>query len=468
MISDLLTLKVSDLIEKYGDKTLSPVDVMQACLDQIKYVNADVNAFALLGDEDHLMEQAKASEKRWAQDIPMGALDGVPVTVKDWYHIPKWPTRFGSLISDDAPQTEFSPATARLAEAGAIFIGKTTLPEFGHKGVTDSPISGITRNPWDISKTSGGSSGGAAVAASMGMGFLHLGSDAGGSIRAPASFCGVFGMKPSPGLVPHWPASLVSSLSSTGPMAQSVHDAALMLDVISKPDRRDFNAVPYQKYDFAKNIGKLPKKLRVAYIPTLNDEPIDKDISKSIADVARHMQAFAQVDEIALDIPNLEGVFGKHWTVAAHKMIEDTPLDIRAKMDPSFLEWAMRGKEVSLSQYLDAKSARMDIGHQLRGLFEKYDVLIMPTLPIVAFDANLNAPLDSKTGQEKLYWTTFSFPANLAKLPASSVPCGMTSAGLPIGVQVIGDYMQDLTVMQVSYALERVLAFKPYLKSQGF
>ncbi|MBV1929143.1 MAG: amidase, partial [Gammaproteobacteria bacterium] len=430
---------------------------------QIKRVNGDVNAFVLIGDDDDLMEQAKASEKRWAQGIPMGALDGVPVTIKDWYNIPQWPTRFGSLISDDAPQTEFSPATARLSEAGAIFIGKTTLPEFGHKGVTDSPLSGVTRNPWDRAKTSGGSSGGAAVASAMGMGYLHLGSDAGGSIRIPASFCGVFGMKPSPGLVPHWPASLVSSLSSTGPIAQNVCDAALMLDVISKPDRRDFNAVPYQKHDFFRNITKLPKGLRVAYIPILNGELVDEEVSKSVAGVARHMEGFAQVDKITLNIPDLEDVFGKHWTVAAHKMIENTSMDMHAKMDPSFLEWAERGKAVSLSAYLDAETARMDIGHQLRALFEKYDVLIMPTIPLTAFDADWNAPIDPKTGQEKLYWTPFTFPANLAKLPASSVPCGMTSAGLPIGVQVVGDYMQDLTVMQVSYVLERVLAFKPYL-----
>ena len=275
MASDPATLSATELLRLYRRKQLSPVETTQAVLDRIERFDPAVNAFCLV-DRDQALQSARASEARWQRGAPAGLLDGIPATIKDLVLTRGWPTLRGSLaIARDQAWDVDAPATARLREQGAVLIGKTTTPEFGWKAVTDSALTGITRNPWDTSKTPGGSSGGAAAACALGMGALHIGTDGGGSIRIPASFSGIFGLKPSFGRVPAWPLSPFGTVAHLGPMTRTVSDAALMLNVLALPDRRDWFALPYDSRDYQIGLEDGVGGLRVAFSPTLGFAEVD-------------------------------------------------------------------------------------------------------------------------------------------------------------------------------------------------
>lgn len=458
----VLELDAAALLSGYRAGTVSPVEAVRTALAQIGKFNPVYNAFVLVAEEEDLLRQAEESERRWAAGKPRGALDGVPVTIKDDLRVAGWRMRDGSLTSSEEPLQEDAPPVARLREAGAIFIGKTTAPEFGHKGVTDSKLSGITRNPWNPDKTSGGSSGGAAVAAATGMGWLHIGSDGGGSVRIPASFCGVFGHKPSQGLIPRQPQTLFSTIDTAGALTRRAADAALMLDVISLPDPRDGSAAPWKPHDFSGNLSKLPGNLRIAYAPTINNMPVQPDVAALVSAAVEKLQDVGTVEEIVLDIPELVDVFNKHWMAAASWILRQIPEAKHESMDPNLRDWAKRGQALSLAEYLDAELARLRIIDFMANLFCKYDVLVLPTMALTAFDAGQDSPLDAK-GALWSDWTPFTFPANLAKLPAASLPCGVTKEGLPAGVQIMAGFMKDSLVLQVSHALEERLRFLPWL-----
>lgn len=460
MTDDLLSLSVADVAGLYSRQKLSPLDVTVAALDRIRDLNPQLNALCLV-DEKSALAEARAAEKRWRAGKPKGLLDGIPVTVKDWFHVKGWPTRYGSALSSDKPQSEDSPCVARLRESGAVFLGKTTLPEYGHKGVTDSPLHGITRNPWDADKTCGGSSGGAAVCAATGMGLLHVGSDAGGSVRIPASFCGVAAFKPSPGIVPSYPPSLFSTLSAVGPIARSIDDCAWMMNVISGADGRDFHALPLEKTDFTDGLAQKPRKLKIAYAPTINDIRMNSDVAAVMKAQLPHLQKLGRVDVIALDVPNLVDVFNKHWMAVASHMLKGYTAVQKKKTDPRLVHWAQRGDALDLHDYLAAERARMDIGAYFKSLLDDYDILITPTTAMAAFDAGVNMP-HGRDGELWDDWTPFTYGANLAKLPAASIPAGLTKSGLPVGLQVMAGYLKDNLVLQTAAALERMIDFKPW------
>jgi len=461
MSDSCLQLPLREVLALYQRKKLSPVEVMEACLKQILKYNPALNAFSFL-DEKHAMHQAKGAEKRWMKNEPTGALDGIPVTIKDWFHHKGWPTRYGSLVSSALPQPEDSPPVARLREQGAIFIGKTTLPEYGHKGVTHSPLNGITRNPWNMAKTSGGSSGGAAVAAATGMGLLHLGSDAGGSIRIPASFSGVFGFKPSPGLVPSWPPSLFSTLSGVGPLTRSVEDAALMLDILTLPDNRDWHALPYQPQNFVAALKKPLQPLRIAYATSINKISATPDVLEALKTARQKLETLGKVEEITLTVPWLIDVFNKHWSAVASHSVAEFNTREKKKLDPRYLHWAAQGDALPLHDYLQAERDRMDIGQYFKGLLDSYDILVTPTTAMTAFDVGIDMPT-LPNGKKWDDWTPFTYPANLAKLPAASLPVGLSKDGMPVGLQVMGGFLKDALVMQACARLEAEIGFKPWL-----
>src|SRR5437016_11645885 len=253
MTADLCALSATALLDAYRKHELSPVEVTKAVLERIDRLNPVLNAFNLVSQR--AMDDAKASEARWMSGQPKGLLDGVPVSIKDIILTKGWPTLRGSKTVDPkGPWNDDAPATARLREHGAVLLGKTTTPEFGWKGVTDSPLTGITRHPWNRAKTPGGSSGGAAAAVASGMGPLAVGTDGGGSIRIPCAFTGLFGIKPTFGRVPAWPPSPMGTVAHVGPIARSVADAALMLGVMSQPDSRDWTALPYDGGDYREGL----------------------------------------------------------------------------------------------------------------------------------------------------------------------------------------------------------------------
>src|ERR1051325_813984 len=400
MSEELCLLSASALLEGYRTQALSPVEVTKAVLARIESLNPRLNAFNLVSDQ--ALEEAKASQARWLSGQPKGLLDGVPVSIKDLILTRGWPTLRGSkTVNPKGPWNEDAPATARFREHGAVLIGKTTTPEFGWKGVTDSPLTGITRNPWNPSKTPGGSSGGAAVAVACGMGPLAVGTDGGGSIRIPSSFTGIFGIKPSFGRVPAWPLSPFGTVAHVGPMTRHVADAALMLSVMSLPDA----------------IGVC-------------------------ADLG------AGVDERHPGFENAGPIFQTHWFSGAAALIR-TVKD-RQPVDPGLLEMAEQGAKITAAELIDAQMKRGALGMHMNLFHRDYDLLVTPTLAVAAFDVGQETPVKGRWTE----WTPFTYPFNLTGQPAASIPCGLTKAGLPVGLQIVGPRFADALVLRAARAFE--------------
>ena len=314
---DLALISATEMVARFKNKSLSPVETTRAALDRIERHNARFNAYCLV-DAEGALAAAKQSEARWAKGAPLGPVDGVPTSVKDLVLTKGWPTRRGSKTTTADPAPEDAPSVARLREAGAVLLGKTTTPEFGWKGVTDSPLTGITRNPWEESRTPGGSSGGASAAAAAGMGALHIGTDGGGSIRIPASFAGIFGIKASFGRVPAWPPSPFASVSHLGPMTRTVAAAALMLSVLTRPDSRDWYALPAETRDWTAGLEDGISGLRLAFAPTLGQAPVDPEVATSVAAAA-------------------------HWFPAAAVLLDSLPAEKRPLIDPGLRAIAEQG-----------------------------------------------------------------------------------------------------------------------------
>jgi aspartyl-tRNA(Asn)/glutamyl-tRNA(Gln) amidotransferase subunit A len=455
---DLAYLSASELLQRYREKSLSPVEVTQAVLDRIERHDGAVNAF-VLSDAERALADARASEKRWAKGAPAGPVDGVPTTIKDLVLAKGWPMRGGSRITSPEPVSEDAPITARLREAGAVLIGKTTTPEFGWKGVTDSPLTGVTRNPWDTSCTPGGSSGGAAVAAALGMGALHVGSDGGGSIRIPAGFTGIFGHKPSFGRVARYPNSAYGTLSHAGPMTRTVTDAALMLTVISRPDARDWFTLPYDPADYRDGLEDGVRGLRIAFSPALGFATVDPEIAALVADAAKVFAALgAKVEQEDPGFPDPADFFRPHWYAGAAYAARNYTTEQMRMLDPGLREIIAQGRKLGLIDYLSAVDKRAALGIHMKQFHETYDLLLTPTMPIPAFEAGRELP-SSLDAERWMSWTPFTYPFNLTQQPAATVPCGFTRAGLPAGLQIVGRMHDDRTVLRAARAFERERPF---------
>lgn len=460
-MDDLTTLTATELLREYQAKSASPVQATEAALERINELNEEFNAFCLV-DRDETMRQAAASEERWRAGKPIGALDGVPTSIKDLLLTRGWPTLRGSrLISPDQDWTEDAPVVARLREAGAVLVGKTTSPEFGWKGVTDNPLTGVTGNPWDSSKTSGGSSGGSAVAVALGMGQLSVGTDGGGSVRIPSGFCGIAGLKPTYGVVPIYPPSPFGTLSHAGPMARSVQDLALMMDVLTGYDRRDWSAAPTPTSSFLTGLqgGSGIAGLRIGYSRDLGYVRVDPDVAASVDAAVRVLADLgAIVEEVDPGFSDPIDAYHVLWFAGAGKVIEGFDRSRWNELDPGLLEVAEAGREISAMDFLDASQVRAELGQRMGAFHEKYDLLVTPTLPIGAFEAGVEVPAGS--GMTRwAQWTPFSYPFNLTQQPAATVPCGLTSAGLPIGLQLVGRRYADAAVLHAAAAYTAAAPF---------
>jgi aspartyl-tRNA(Asn)/glutamyl-tRNA(Gln) amidotransferase subunit A len=457
---ELAFLTASDLVRLYRRRDVSPVEVTEAVLARIERCNGHYNAFCLVAGESALGE-AKASESRWRAGRPRSYLDGVPATIKDIILTKGWPTLRGSLTIDPAqPWEEDAPVVMRLREAGAVILGKTTTPEFGWKGVCDSPRHGVTRNPWNDRLTPGGSSGGAAVAAALGLGCLHVGTDGGGSIRIPAGFTGIFGIKPTFGLVPAYPLSPFGTIAHLGPMTASVEDAARMLTIISQPDDRDWYSLPYLPRDFTVGLEAGARGLRAALSTTLGYAEVDPEIVSLVdaaADMLRELGAEVELRDPGFSDP-LE-TFAAHWFTGAAAVYASILPEHWPLLDPGFVGFAEAGARIPHMDYVAAVNRRAEIGYHMAQFHRDFDVLLTPTLPLAAFEAGHVAP--PSTGQTNwMHWAPFSFPFNLTQQPAASIPCGFTSSGLPVGLQIVAAKHRDDLVLRVARAFESVHPIK--------
>ncbi|MBB6174566.1 aspartyl-tRNA(Asn)/glutamyl-tRNA(Gln) amidotransferase subunit A [Nocardiopsis mwathae] len=450
----LTALSATDLVAGYEKRSLSPVEVTDAVLGLIERENPALNAFCLVRP-DEAREAARASEERWRRGEPQGRLDGVPTSIKDIHLTRGWPTLRGSRTVDpDQDWPEDSPVVARLRESGAVFVGKTTTPELAWKGTTDSPLTGITRNPWDLSVTPGGSSGGSAAAVASGMGPLATGTDGGGSVRIPASFTGTFALKPTYGVVPHYPASAFGTLAHTGPMTRTVADAALMLDVIGVPDHRDWLASPAPATPFSAALENPVRGLRIAYSPTLGHLEVEPEVARVVDDaVTAFAELGAHVEQVDPQLGDCRRDFQILWYTGAAKATERLGEQQRTLLDPGLREIIEEGLAYSAQDYLTAMDTRMRMGRIMGRFHAAYDLLLTPTMPITAFEAGREVPPGS-ADRRWTSWAGFSYPFNMTQQPAASVPCGLTAAGLPVGLQVVGPRHADGLVLAACRAFE--------------
>ena len=455
-MTELSLLPATELSRLFATRELSPVEATRAALEAIERHDPLVNAMVLV-DADRALEQARASEQRWHDGRPLDTADGVPTTIKDILLTRDWPTLRGSnLVSADGPWTEDAPAVARLREAGCVLLGKTTTPEFAWKGVTDSLRHGVTGNPWGAGLNPGGSSGGSATAVGLGMGAWSPGTDGGGSVRIPAAFTGTVALKGTYGLVPMYPSSPYGTLAHAGPMTRTVADAALMLDILTRPDSRDWSAVAPPARSFTDGLDAGVHGLRVALSPTLgfdvaNHPEVDAAV-RAAADVLA--AAGALVEEVDPGIVDPVDAFHVLWFTGAAKVLQAYGTDALDDVDPGLREAVERfGLAATASDYLDATAVRMDLGRGMGAFHEDYDVLLTPTMPVPAFAAGAQAP-DGWPSDLWTAWTPYTYPFNMTQQPALSVPCGRTGDDRPIGLQVVGPRHADALVLRVGQAYE--------------
>ncbi len=449
--------RVAALGRAFASGAASPVEVTRAALDRAEAIDPELNAFVSI-DRDGALSAARASEARWRAGEPLSPIDGIPTTLKDIVRVKGWAVRYGSATTSDTPYEDDAPAVARLRAAGAVFIGLTTSPEFGWKAITDGPAHGITRNPWDPRMASGGSSGGAAVAAACGAGVLHLGTDGGGSIRVPAAFCGIAGLKPTFGRVPAYPASSFGTVAHLGPMARHAADLAPMLAAMSGRDLADW----------AQGAGVLPTLdapmpsaifagARVGVWSTPPCGFVDPRVATAFSAALARLEALG-ARLVPFTLPNadrLTDVFEKHWFTGAANRLTQVPEDRRGEIDPGFLEVAAAGAAMSAVDLVAAQVARADYGSNMdRLLAESFDFVVSPGVAIPPFEAGREVP--EASGLTRWHqWAGFSFPINLSQQPAVVVPTEPTPEGLPTSLQIIGARGADARVLTAAEAFER-------------
>ncbi|AFY31159.1 amidase [Calothrix sp. PCC 7507] len=463
--AEITNLSASELVSLYQQRSLSPVEVTKVALERISTYNHLVNAFALV-DEESSLAAARASEARWLQGKPLGIVDGIPTTVKDLLLTKGWPTLRGSkAITPNQSWSEDAPAVARLREQGAVFIGKTTTSEFGWKGVTESPLTGITRNPWNLDLTAGGSSGGAAVAAALGMGTFHLATDGGGSSRLPAGFTGVFGFKPSFGRIAGYPSAHTGTLFHVGVLVRNVTDAALMLNAIAHPDPRDWYALPDDQEDYVGELNRGVAGLRIAYSPNLGYAEVEPEIAALVKTAVNVLaQQGAIIEEVDPGFENPYKIFRTFWVTGAAKLLRSFSPEQKALVEEGLRANAQEGDRISLAEYLSANDAREDLGRYMQHFHQTYDLLITPTLPVTAFPVGQTSPQSSLYPQG-LNWSPFTYPFNLTQQPAASVPCGFTQNGLPVGMQIVSAKYRDILVLRAAKTYEN---FQPFRTPEQF
>ena len=469
-LTDLADCTATELLQLYQSGQASPVEATAAVLARIERLNPQLNAFCLVAHASAL-QAARDSEARWqrfrkngeSRGEPCGELDGVPVSIKDLILTRGMPTLRGShTVDTNQPWEVDAPVTARLREAGAVLLGKTNTPEFGCKGETNSPRTGITRNPWDLSKTPGGSSGGAAAAVAAGLGPLAIGTDGAGSVRIPAAFCGNVGLKPSFGRVPAYPLSPFGSVAHLGPHSRSVRDAALLMNVLKKPDARDWTSLPFDASDYLHGLEDGIRGLRIAWSPTLGyAKNVHPEVAQAVA------QAVAQLADLGAHVEQIDPGFEDPleittglWFAGAWTVWNTLSAGQQALTDPDFRAQVLLGEKLSLLDVQRLHLRRGALGSHMRQFMQGFDLLVTPSVAVPAFEAR-PAGHSSMDSLAMLGWTPFSYPFNLTQQPASSVPCGLTAAGLPIGLQFVGPMFGDALVLRAARAYEAVRAGGP-------
>ena len=448
---------VHQLSAAYRRGEVSPVEVVQEHLNRIEQLDKTLNAFVVV-DSDGALDAARRSEERLTAAAnggpPVGDLEGIPITVKDIVAVAGFPTTEGSAVTSDEAATEDSPPVARMREAGAIILGKTTTSEFGWKGMTDTPRFGITRNPWDLDHTPGGSSGGAGASLTAGIGVAAHGTDGGGSVRIPASYCGLVGLKPTFGRVPQAPVgSPFASLAANGPLTRTVEDAALLLNVMSRPDIRDWHAVPHDPRDWRVGINDGLDGLTVAYSENFGGAKVEPDVATTCRAVIDQLaDAGVNVVDVGPVIDLLRSKLEGYWKAGFASRLNSIPSDRWDELDSGFRTLAQEGMAFDVHGMAAAHAARAELVETMRRFHLRYDILLTPTMPTPA--PPVDVTYHSAAFDRWDHAVPFTVPFNYSGQPAASIPAGFaTSPKLPIGLQVVATLFREDLVLRACRAI---------------
>lgn len=438
-------------------KKLSPLEIFDSVSARIERLNPSVNAYCTLVT-DSAREEARRAEADVMRGERLGRLHGVPVSIKDLIFTRGIRTTGGSKIYEEFVPEQDDIVVERLKAAGAIIIGKTNTPEFGWMGLTSNRVFGATRNPWNVNYHAGGSSGGAAAAVALGMGPLAIGTDGGGSIRIPSSFCGVFGFKPSFGRVPQYhefPGWEL--LSHTGPIARTVQDSALTMEIIAGRDDRDCSSLPETELSYTPFLDAGLEGLRIGWSRDLGYATVDAEVLR-IAEAAvggfEDMGCF--LEEVKPQARNPEGSFSTVVRISLAAVLQDKLREWRGQMDPHLVRFIESGQDREGTEYVMARQEQRAFWDSIRPLFEKYDLLLTPTVavPPLSIDRFVVRQI-AGVDVTPLGWMAFTYPFNITGQPAASIPCGLTNEGLPVGLQIVGRRFDDATVLRAAAAFER-------------
>ena len=457
-VTDLTQASAAELSALYRSSAASPVEAVTALLARAQAVNPAINALTLV-DADAALAAAQESQARWRRGEPLSPLDGVPVSIKELVRAKGWPHTMASLLTDNSPASEDAPAVARLREAGAIVYAQNTSPEYGFKGVTDSPLHGITRNPWNLDLTPGGSSGGSSAAVAAGLGPLAIGTDGGGSVRIPSAFTGLVGLKATYGRIPAWPPSMHGDLANTGPMTRTTLDCALMLNQMSRPDPRDPLPAPADETDYTVGLDRGVAGLKIGLVMKFGDILLDPEVEARTAAAAKTFEELgAVVSPIASPTQSADvgRVFVAHWFSALQRLLQIYPSERHHLFDPQLLQNARTGEAYPVQTLVDAMVARREMSTAWNLLFTKYDLVISPTLNVPPFPVGQPFP-DGPDGKPNLGWSNTAL-FNLTRHPAITTPAGLSASGLPVGLQIAAAHYRDDLVLRASAALEAAQA----------
>ena len=461
-MSDISKLSASELLVAYANKSLSPVEVTKDVLARLERAEPAINAFTIVAAEE-AMAQANASEKRWMTGELTGAADGVVTTIKSNIATKGWHMRRGSTTVGYEAMAYDAPIVSNLRRAGCIFVGQTTMPEFGWIGATHSKLTGITKNPWNTRRTPGGSSGGAAAAAALNIGQFHIGSDGAGSIRIPCAFSGVFGIMPSIGRVPAYPASPFGVLARLGPMTRSVNDGALMLKIMAGCDRRDIANMPTPAPDYMGELVKGLRGLRIGWSACLGFvETLQPEVRKACEDAVQRLTEFGAIVQDADPDFSHAAAYGPLrvlWDAGCAQVLKSVPPDKHKDIDAGFMLCALAGQKLSATDVLQALQERAALYETMRKYHERFDVLITPTMPTTAIEAGVEVPRDGSFGDQWFNWSPYTWPFNVTGQPAASVPVSLASNGMPIGLQIVGPIHREDLVLRVAKGVEMLSGF---------
>lgn len=449
-----------DMVNAIKNQEITSLEFTEMIIERIEKINPITNAYCTT-TFGLAREMAREADNKVKKREKLGLLNGIPTSIKDLNNIKGIKTTYGSKIFENNIADHDDVAVQRLRKEGSVFLGKTNTPEFGFKGVTDNLIFEPTRNPWNLELTAGGSSGGAASAVVSGLGPLAQGSDGGGSIRGPSSFCGAYGLKPSYGRVPIYPSlfPMGMNISAIGPIVRYVKDAALMLDAMKGPFEGDKFSLPKDGHRYIDKISEVPEGIKIACSLDLGHaKALDPKVEKNVLNSVELFQNFGwTIEHVKMKIRKARYSFNTIYTSAYAYNLKPYLKKWRDKIDPNLLKLIDAGLSYDGMALPKAIAIRNQIYKTIYNLFKDYDVIITPSTAVPAFEVGIMNPWKinginvSPTG-----WTPFSFPFNMTGHPAASIPCGWTNDGLPIGMQIVGNRFDELTVLQVSKAFEEM------------